>query len=611
MRLHKFEIRNLKGIGEASFEWDDMIVLIGENNVGKSTVLQALDFFLSGKPIRDSALFRDNLTDSDNAIELIGHFDRLTDEEKEYPAVRGRMNGEGWVIKKRYWAEAQEGDRDGGEWKEQYYSFSPGEDVFANWPEPDNAWSNFPAEYQNLIAMIEDRGVRPNDQTRDSLRQLVREHKPELITPAPVQWVQNPGGGGNWKSNANSIIPRLIFVKAVHDAADEANPKEASAYGKIINLIIERKIMKRPEILKLKEQINTVMKLFQPDPLHPELQAEEIKHVQDTINTRLNEVISGTVKIRTSEPDVRPMILPNTTLVVKDYNCNVETIVPHQGHGLQRVLIMTLLQTLAEIESSGEELLRPVVLAVEEPELYMHPQMERKMRDALRKLALQEGFQVICTTHSPVFLDIAARHRAIVRVVKDDCGKVLFFQVTSDLFEGTDADADRDRLRLFACFHPTVNEVFFSKRVVLIEELTAVSAFVRAAELAGIFARHPRLQYDVTLIDCNGKGNIPMFQRVLNHFQIPYTVIHDEDRDNFMVSLNPTIETLLHTSHGENQRHMISPTNFEQMLGYEPTGKDKPYRALKKVEEMSAAGSLPADFVRAMNWVYFGRDVEP
>ena len=42
MRLCRFEIRNFKGIQEASFEWDDIVVLIGENNAGKSTVLQAL-----------------------------------------------------------------------------------------------------------------------------------------------------------------------------------------------------------------------------------------------------------------------------------------------------------------------------------------------------------------------------------------------------------------------------------------------------------------------------------------------------------------------------------------------------------------------------------------
>jgi predicted ATP-dependent endonuclease of OLD family len=78
MRLRKFEIHNFKGIRQASFEWDDIIILIGENNVGKSTVLQALDYFLSGTQIRDETLFNGHLTDADHAIELVGWFDHLS-----------------------------------------------------------------------------------------------------------------------------------------------------------------------------------------------------------------------------------------------------------------------------------------------------------------------------------------------------------------------------------------------------------------------------------------------------------------------------------------------------------------------------------------------------
>lgn len=72
--------------------------------------------------------------------------------------------------------------------------------------------------------------------------------------------------------------------------------------------------------------------------------------------------------------------------------------------------------------------------------------------------------------------------------------------------------------------------MFFARQVVLLEELSALVAFQRAAELTGVFERHPKLRRDVMLIDCAGKQNIPMYQNVLNHFGIPYIVVHDEDR---------------------------------------------------------------------------------
>jgi predicted ATP-dependent endonuclease of OLD family len=354
-------------------------------------------------------------------------------------------------------------------------------------------------------------------------------------------------------------------------------------------------MMQRPEVLELKARFEEVLRLFRPDPEHPDRQAQEIRELEDRINSRLNEIIGGIVSIETTEPDIRPVLLPSTVLVLQDREDSVKTPVKHQGHGL----IMTLLQILAEVQTQpgdtpeGEPIgfPRPIILAIEEPELYMHPQMQRKMRDTLYRIAGQPGIQVICTTHSPVFLDMGHRHKAIIRAAKDINRLVTFSQVTADLFDGPTAAAQRERLRLVAHFHPTVNEVFFAKRVVLLEEQSAVVAFERAAELTGLFDRHPQVHRDVTLIDAQGKGNILLFQKVLNHFSVPYTVIYDEDQGNPQAAAeNAAIEELLPAAHGLNRAHKISPTNLEGLLGY-VADKNKVYRALKRVEEIGAAAA--------------------
>ena len=88
MKLVRFKVRNYKGIEHAELLWDDILVLIGDNNCGKSSVLQALALFLSGSAVRDDLLFRNKCTDEPNAIELIGEFTALSDKEKENKAVR-------------------------------------------------------------------------------------------------------------------------------------------------------------------------------------------------------------------------------------------------------------------------------------------------------------------------------------------------------------------------------------------------------------------------------------------------------------------------------------------------------------------------------------------
>ena len=257
MRLHRFEIRNFKAIEYVNVEWDDLLVLIGENNCGKSSVLAALSCFLSGSSIKDASLYRRHLTESQNAIELIGHFDELTDIEQQQVAVRGRMTNGQWVLKKRFWFEAggDGGDGERGGWKEQLFSLSSVESL-DGWPEADAAWANFPADYQQLIQQLPNRGARPSNATREALRELVRARRPDLIRASPPDWVPNPGGGGNWKSNANSIIPHAIFVRAVHEASDETNAKDASTYGKLINLIVERQLSQRPEMTALQRALD-------------------------------------------------------------------------------------------------------------------------------------------------------------------------------------------------------------------------------------------------------------------------------------------------------------------------------------------------------------------
>ena len=116
------------------------------------------------------------------------------------------------------------------------------------------------------------------------------------------------------------------------------------------------------------------------------------------------------------------------------------------------------------------------------------------MRDVLQRLASQGGMQVACCTHSPIFLDIAGNYRAIVRMFKNAQGDTAVSQVTRELFPGAPNQSDRLRLNTVAKFDPTVNELFFAKSVVLMEEFSAIAAFERAAELMGLFERHPRLR---------------------------------------------------------------------------------------------------------------------
>jgi putative ATP-dependent endonuclease of the OLD family len=616
MRLRKFVVQNFKAISHLELDWADLLVLIGENNCGKSCVLSALSIFLSGSSIKDPMLFHRHLADEPNAIEFVGYFDQLTTEELEEMAVKGRTNNGEWILKKKYWVEIDTVDgEDKSSWKEMLFSYS-GPEVFTGWPSPETTWAVFGTDYQPLIAQIPGATGRTNAPNREILKELVRLNRPDLVSYGAADWVANPGGGGNWKSNANSILPRCVFIRAVQEATEESLSKDASTYGKLVNLIIENQLSQRQEVIDLQNAMKRVLDLFCPDPAHPENQAQEIKELEAKINDGLREIIGGEARIRTEAPDINAMLLPNTSLVVRDGSFGIDTKIAHQGHGLQRTLVMTLLQLLAEAQENSVGTAadrRPVILIVEEPELYMHPQMERRMRDLLYRLASQASFQVACCTHSPVFIDIANRHKSLVRMEKSAAGNVSAKQVTQEIFTGPADEVERQKLLAVTRFNPSVNELFFASEVVILEELTALAAFERAAEVSGLFARHPRKRRGVSIIETTGKGNIPSFQRVLNAFDIPYRVVHDEDRSNATeFAANARIVALSGNPIGTHPIHLVGPESIENALNYVAQGgAGKPYAAVCKVEELVAQNALPAPFLEALNFVYFGTTTEP
>ena len=101
-----------------------------------------------------------------------------------------------------------------------------------------------------------------------------------------------------------------------------------------------------------------------------------------------------------STPDTNKFVGSNTTLLMDD---GTETTIGRQGHGAQRSLIFALIEVLADRSSSLEqqEYMNWTILLFEEPELYLHPHLMIRLKNALKSISEKENWQVIISTHSP------------------------------------------------------------------------------------------------------------------------------------------------------------------------------------------------------------------
>jgi predicted ATP-dependent endonuclease of OLD family len=159
---------------------------------------------------------------------------------------------------------------------------------------------------------------------------------------------------------------------------------------------------------------------------------------------------------------------------------------------------------------------RGLVILIEEPELYLSPPAQRHLHRLLRRLAARGRNQVLYSTHAPVFLGVD-RLEELVLVRHDERTGTTLVQ--------PEALTKQMAFRLFSEFDAARAEIFLSRAVMLVEGRTEKLSLPFVFQALGYDVD----QEAIALIDCQGKGNIPLFAEVCNICDIPYVVVHDRD----------------------------------------------------------------------------------
>ena len=155
------------------------------------------------------------------------------------------------------------------------------------------------------------------------------------------------------------------------------------------------------------------------------------------------------------------------------------------------------------------------MLLIEEPELYLSPHMQRHLHRVLRTLA-ERGNQILYSTHAPVFLSVDRMEElALVRHTADE-GTSLY---------QPEPLAEAESFRALSEFDSDRAELFLARAALLVEGRTEKMTFPLVFDALGIEAD----KEGVLVLECGGKGNIPLFARICNHCGIPYVVVHDRD----------------------------------------------------------------------------------
>lgn len=412
MIIKKLHIENYRSLRKIDVECDPLTALLGLNNTGKSSLLHALAFFFDPGARVSAPDFYGYEEDVEIAVRVT--FAALTYEEKQ--DFGGFLQDGDLTVTKRV-----DSLRSGS--TARYFGTSLQIPRFGDVRNISQK-SNRLGAYRALAASGELPGLPSTAASADAAEEQMTEYEslhPELLEPVERerQFIgpKNIGGGMLDKYTA------FVFVPAVRDASGETERK--GSINELIEMLVLRRVNARSDVQKLKEEFEArVKEVYSQDNL------TELSELGTSLTQTLAQYAPGSaLDLSWGEARVPEVQLP--VALARLVHDNFSVPISHSGHGVQRALVLTLLQELAvaqrmttrrgtEVEESETtpEAPRPVgergpdlILAIEEPELYLHPLRCRYLAKLLLDLTasvkpIEPRNQIIYATHSAHFVGL-------------------------------------------------------------------------------------------------------------------------------------------------------------------------------------------------------------
>ena len=542
-RLIKLIVKNFRCIGTTpvSIDLNDIVVLVGANNVGKSSILKAYELAMSQGSNKGKLRIEDfpnNKIDPDNLPEIELHtivYDNTPGEKW----ITLLPNGERLVKERWIWANEGDPKREG-------------------WDAEENAWS---------------------EQVPWGAPNVANARRPE---PHRVDAFDPP------EEQAAAI--KELLMKAVNDKVKNlknANKEEENEYHQLLGKVKE---LQKKIVSDSQDQI---------DAINVELSSQIEKvfpNYKIDFDAKPEDNLDKTINLFKADPQ----------LLMGPAGGYLSTI-ERQGSGARRTLLWTALKFISENNQKGkdEATVRPHLLLIDEPEICLHPNAIRDACSVLYDLPNSGNWQVMVTTHSPIFIDFSRDNTTIVKVEKNADGAIqgttVFRPETAEL----DAD-DKKNLKLLNLCDPYVSEFFFGGKVIVVEGDTEYTAFNYIKE------SKPVEYKNVHIIRARGKATIISLVKILNHFGSSYSVLHDSDRPEVVTKKgkkmanpawgnNPNILDAVNAKPaGTNTRLLASLPNFEEAYLGAATEIEKPYNALRKISENTETFNLIESLLQAL-----------
>ena len=607
MEIAQISIRNFKALKEVDVPASRFVCLIGENNAGKSSMLQALQLFIEPKKPQSDFYY-----DPQEPITISIRFDDVSKADLDLISDaehRGRIEG---ILHNATLTLVRRFEPDGTNrlrWVERV----PAEERFSQTAidgllKGQKAGLSFVKTVTSVFPELT--GQLDSKTTQTKARELINglsanipdEQKKDVEAEIPT----------GFDNTIRPLLPEVIYIPAVKDLSDDVKTKDSASFGKLLGILlgeIAPQLQNAENTFKdLREKLNRVEN-EDGKPIDKRLDA--VKEIESAVENYVRENFHAvSLDIRIPPPEIKT-VLSSAQIWAND---GVLQEINSKGDGLKRAVTFSILRTYVEFKrrrhgaSAAKSNGSPGYLFLfEEPELYLHPTAQRILFDALGEIS--KSNHVIVSTHSPLFFgpDMTGTFIKLAKANGTEEGTTPYSRALPISLSSVN-----EKTKFQLTTYETSATAFFCDSVILVE---GDSDFIALSHLAKIINNNwDANRLGLAFCRISGKGSISRFREFFKAFAIRVCVLGDLDclvdgfqhlgvpddcaemRNQLLVAVDDYI--------GKNEvQGRLSSSDFKE-IAESPTRREQYQRMLEIYERCLQKQAALEDF-RAAGNVFF------
>lgn len=571
MILKSVFIENFRNIKKLNMDFSRLTVIVGENNIGKTTVLKAIYKILkmdeSPHRVRFSEedFYIDTKTNQRSKkiiIELT--FSELGESEKNAFLWAG-INLSKNEITIRLEAKWEEKNNDAN--VEIFFVRTDDSD--------DEKGDEISLSYKKYIPFYYIDAYRDLwkevNSSKGDLKQIFKEHNKHYLKPLNEQITQAV-------KNIDEYIDKYSKFE---------NPSTVSLLEEIKEILSSSSFDLRHKETALQVLISGIKKEIETSIPHDEVFFNKILSILVSIDHKIGILLSidnlqlkvnnldEVTKIKANLQENLSMFVPNNDINVElakidestlfdENNICVEDIsIFNQGSGFQGSFVIALkLSRLFTQLMFSEETTRSLIIGIEEPEAHMHPHLQRnfikKLKMRQNKL-YEDGYtvQIILTTHSPSILSRIDKSE-IVLLKKENDGTCKAITFNNKFIEELKKDISSDQIKHFDHIFRMYPEIFLSRGVIIVEGKTEFGAI---PEFAKIMNDVDLDELGLSIVNAESKDAVKPLYTIISRFASCVAIRDNEGINSDENLINNDHEPYYKTDYKDYEEEIVQSVN--------------------------------------------------